>query len=63
VLIVLAGKDMLETTIRRGVCLPIYMDATRGLQKYGLKLITVHIKDEESQGKFSGVQITLGAVA
>jgi hypothetical protein len=27
-----------------------HMDATHGLQRYGLKVITVHIKDEESQG-------------
>jgi hypothetical protein len=50
VLIVLARKDMLETAVRRGVGEPIYMDATHGLQKYGLKVVTVHIKDEESQG-------------
>jgi hypothetical protein len=26
------------------------MDATYGSHKYGLKVVTVHIKDEESQG-------------
>lgn len=50
VMIVLARKEMLETAVRRGVGEPIYMDATHGLQKYGLKVITVHVKDEESQG-------------
>lgn len=50
VLVVLATKDMLETAVRRGCGEPIYMDATHGLQKYGLKIVTVHVKDEESQG-------------
>jgi hypothetical protein len=26
------------------------MDATHGMQKYGLKLVTVHVKDEEDKG-------------
>jgi hypothetical protein len=44
---------MLATAVRRGVGQPIYMDATHGLQRYGLKVVTVHIKDEEGSGVLS----------
>jgi hypothetical protein len=53
VLIVLARQDMLATAVRRGVGQPIYMDATHGLQRYGLKVVTVHIKDDEGSGTMS----------
>lgn len=54
VCIVLARRDMLETAVRRGAGGPIFMDATHGLQKYGFKLVTVHVVDEESSGESSG---------
>jgi hypothetical protein len=50
VVICLAKRDMLRTASMRGVGEPIYMDATHGMQKYGLKLVTVHVKDEEDKG-------------
>lgn len=50
VCIVLARREMVETAVRRGAGGPIVMDATHGLQKYGLKLVTVHVVDEESSG-------------
>jgi hypothetical protein len=50
VVICLSKRDMLQTAARRGVDEPIYMDATHGMQKYGLKLVTVHVKDEEDKG-------------
>jgi hypothetical protein len=51
VCIVLARRDMLTTAVRRGMGEPLFMDATHGLQKYGLKLVTVHVLDEENSGK------------
>jgi hypothetical protein len=50
VVIVLARRDMLQTAIQRGIGEPIYMDATHGMQKYGLKVVTVHVKGEEFRG-------------
>jgi putative ribosome biogenesis GTPase RsgA len=50
VVICLSKRDMLQTAARRGVDEPIYMGATHGMQKYGLKLVTVHVKDEEDKG-------------
>jgi hypothetical protein len=50
VVICLATRNMKATAVRRGINEPLYMDATHGLQKYGLKLVTVHVKDEESKG-------------
>jgi hypothetical protein len=51
VCIVLARRSMLITAVRRGMGEPLFMDATHGLQKYGLKLVTVHVLDEENSGK------------
>ena len=50
VVICLSKRSMLETAARRGRGEPLYMDATHGLQKYGLKLVTIHVKDEEDKG-------------
>jgi hypothetical protein len=50
VAIVIARRDMLQTSIRRGPGEPLVLDATHGLQKYGLRLITGSILDEEGSG-------------
>jgi hypothetical protein len=50
VLVCLAKMDILEIAARRGVGGPVYIDATHGIQKYGLKL-TVLVKDEEGKGQ------------
>jgi hypothetical protein len=50
VIICLTTTDMRATAVRLGINEPLYMDATHGLQKYGLKLVTVHVKDEEGKG-------------
>jgi hypothetical protein len=52
VLIVLANRNMLETACRRGNGEPLILDATHGLQRYGLKLVTAHVVDEEFAGKW-----------
>lgn len=53
VAIVIARHDMLQTSIRRGPGEPLFLDATHGLQKYGLRLITGSILDEEGSGAVS----------
>jgi hypothetical protein len=53
VCIVLARRSMLITAVCRGMGEPLFMDATHGLQKYGLKLVTVHVFDEENSGSLS----------
>jgi hypothetical protein len=50
VLIVLANRNMWETTCRRGNGEPLILDATHGLQRYALKLITAHVVDENFAG-------------
>jgi hypothetical protein len=51
--IILARRDMLATAVRRGHKEPLFIDATHGIQKYGLKLVTAHIIDEENSGMHS----------
>lgn len=46
----LSTSHMLDTAIERGIDEPVYMDATHGLQAYGLKLVTVHAKDDDGKG-------------
>jgi hypothetical protein len=41
---------MLQTSICRGPSELLFLDATHGLQKYGLHLITRSILDEEGSG-------------
>jgi hypothetical protein len=36
---------MLQDAVKRGHCEPIYMDASHGMQRYWLKVVTVHVKD------------------
>lgn len=59
VVVCLAKRGMIQTAIRRGVGEPMYMDATHGLQKYGLKVVTVHVKDEENKVSWLPCQLTL----
>lgn len=47
---VLANRSMLQDAVRRGHDEPIYMDATHGMQRYGLKVVTVHVRDVEGRG-------------
>ena len=49
----LSTSHMLDTAIERGIDEPVYMDATHGLQSYGLKLVTVHAKDDDGKGMTS----------
>ena len=50
VLIILATPTMLHKAVRFGHGGPIYMDASHGMQRYGLKVATVHVKDNQSKG-------------
>lgn len=50
VLIVLAADKMLREAWAYGHEGPLYMDATHGLQRYGLKIVTVHVKTDEQKG-------------
>ena len=49
-LILLATRSMLQTAIDRGHEGPVYGDTTHGMQRYGLKLFTLHVKDVEGHG-------------
>jgi hypothetical protein len=50
VVIVLAKPQMRQDAVKYGQGRALYMDATHGLQKYGLKLVTVLVKDHEGRG-------------
>jgi hypothetical protein len=50
VLILLATPAMLQSAIHRGIGEPIYLDATHGMQQYGLKVATGHIKTVQGKG-------------
>lgn len=50
VLIILCTPEQREWARRHGHKQPVYMDATHGMQRYGLKLVTVHVKDETQKG-------------
>jgi hypothetical protein len=49
-LVILGTQAMLQDAVKRGNCEPIYMDASHGMQRYGLKVVTVHVKDIEGKG-------------
>jgi hypothetical protein len=49
-LVILGTQAMLQAAVERGHCEPIYMDASHGMQRYGLKVLTVHVKDIEGKG-------------
>ena len=51
-LVILATQYMLKQAVQRGMGEPIYMDASHGMQRYGLKVATVHVKDVEGRGGF-----------
>jgi hypothetical protein len=51
-LVVLASQEMLQTAIRWGSNQSIYCDATHGMQRYGLKVVTLHVKDNEGKGSY-----------
>jgi hypothetical protein len=44
-LIILRTQAMLQDAVELGHCEPIYMDASHGMQRYGLKVVTLHVKD------------------
>jgi hypothetical protein len=44
---------MIADAIKYGHDRPLFMDATHGLQKYGLKLVTVLVKDASNRGRHS----------
>lgn len=50
VIIILCTQEQLEWASMYGHGQPIYMDATHGMQRYGLKLVTVHVKNARGQG-------------
>jgi hypothetical protein len=45
-LLCLSRQDLLRTAIRWGDGSLLHVDTTHGCQKYGPKLILVHVKDE-----------------
>jgi hypothetical protein len=49
-LVILGAQAMLRGAVERGHCEPIYMDATHGMQRCVLKVVTVHVKDIEGTG-------------
>lgn len=49
-IIILQTQQMLRDAIRLGHQQPFYMDATFGMQRYGLQTLTGHVKDEEDKG-------------
>jgi hypothetical protein len=53
VVIVLATRHMIADAVTYGHGRPVYMDATHGLQKYGLKIITMLVKDTGDRGEHS----------
>jgi hypothetical protein len=53
VVVVLATREMIADAIKYGHGRPLFMDATHGLQKYGLKLVTVLVKDASNRGRHS----------
>jgi hypothetical protein len=55
VFIVLATTQMVGDAQRFGHGRALYMDATHGLQKYGLKTVTIHVKDHEGRGVPTGL--------
>jgi hypothetical protein len=55
VFIVHATKQMVDDAMRFGHGRALYMDATHGLQKYGLKTVTIHVKDHERRGVHFGL--------
>ena len=48
--ILLASQRMIGDAVKHGHGRALYMDATHGLQRYGLKLVTVLVKDQETRG-------------
>jgi hypothetical protein len=44
---------MRKAAVRHGHGRPMFMDATHGLQKYGFKLATLHVQDDQSKGVHS----------
>jgi hypothetical protein len=40
---------MIKDAIARGHKELVYMDASHGMQRYGLKVVTVHVKDVEGR--------------
>lgn len=52
IVIILATPSMMAAAWEFGQNKPLYMDATHGLQKYGLKLVTIHVKDLQARGTF-----------
>lgn len=51
VFLVLATQKMLLDAWRFGHKGPLYMDATHGIQRYGLKVVTLHVKTNEHKGE------------
>lgn len=49
-LIVLATRTMLTEAVKRGHGEPSFVDATHGLQRYGLKLVTLLVKTDQGEG-------------
>lgn len=49
--LVLATQAMLRDAWRFGHEGPLYMDATHGIQRYGLKVVTLHVKTNEQKGE------------
>jgi hypothetical protein len=57
--IVLTTRQMIADAVTYGHGRPVYMDATHGLQKYGLKIIAMLVKDTDDRGEHStGFQIS-----
>jgi hypothetical protein len=48
--IFLATPRMRKAAVRHGHARPMFMDATHGLQRYGFKLATLHVQDEQQKG-------------
>jgi hypothetical protein len=50
VFIVLSTPEMVKNAVRFGDGRALYMDATHGCQRYGLKTVTVLVNDHERKG-------------